>query len=122
MSLAHTLDFTPLQGLQRVLSALAVTSPGTQRQASGQPRVCQLCPLGLIPTFGEETWPSLPIYLADIFLNTYYVSSPVLASEGWKMSPSQSLLLEFTVWIESDYELNREITPYWCAGHSKHSL
>lgn len=35
-----SLDFTPLQGLQRVLSALAVTSPGPERQASGQPRVC----------------------------------------------------------------------------------
>lgn len=106
MSLAHTLDFTPLQSLQRVLSALAVTSPGPERQASGQPRVCQLCPLGLIPTFGEDTWPSLPIHLADIFLSTYYVSSPVLASEGWKMSPFQSLLSEFMVWIESDYKLN----------------
>lgn len=66
VSLAHTLDFTPLLGLQRVLSALAVTSPGPERQALGQPRVCQLCPVGLIPTFGEETWPSLPIHLAGL--------------------------------------------------------
>lgn len=33
-------------------------------------------------------------------------SSPMLASEGWKMRPFQSLLSEFMVWIESDYELN----------------
>lgn len=106
VSLAHTLDFTPLQGLQRVLSALAVTSPGPERQASGQSRVCQMCPLGLIPTFREETWPSLPIHLAVIFLSPYCVSSSVLASEGMKMSPSQALLSEFTVWIECDYALN----------------
>lgn len=50
VSLAHTLGFIPLQGLQRVLSALAVTPLGPERQVSEQPRVCQLCPLGLIPT------------------------------------------------------------------------
>lgn len=91
MSLAYTLDFTPLQGL-------AVTSLGPERQASRQPRMCLLCTLGLDLIFGEETWSSLPIHLAVIFLSTYYVSSPVLASE--KMSLSQSLLSEFTGWIE----------------------
>lgn len=46
----------------------------------------------------------MAIHLADTFLSTYYVSSPGLALEDSKLSPSQSLLSESTVWLGSDHE------------------
>lgn len=63
VSLAHFLDFTPLRGLQRVPSALALTSPGLRGLRGSpqrQPTACRLCTPGLLLTVGNQTCHPFP--------------------------------------------------------------